>query len=308
MRLAFRTAWPPAIAILGVLPILLARDAIEAGDPASSGAGARRGAGGRRCSSVVCGWVRVRDEIADVVPSSRWSRPMPKPDRRPAVLEADGASKAYADLVALEPLTLRVPAAQAVALVGHNGSGKSTFLRLAAGLLDLTEGEIIDRWASRPARRRRGPRSATCRTSRCSTTTSPCGSTSPTSRRCTGSPPTAADFDELLERRRAAPTAPTTCRPASAAACARRRRSRSAWSAPSRSCSSTSPSSASTPRARRRCSTIFDELHADGAAIVVATHDPSFVERVDRCIALRDGIVVHDGPATPADVLRLVGA
>ena len=53
---------------------------------------------------------------------------------------------------------------------------------------------------------------------------------------------------------------------------------------------------------------IFDELHADGAAIVVATHDPSFVERVDRCIALRDGIVVHDGPATPSDVLRLVGA
>ena len=27
--------------------------------------------------------------------------------------------------------------------------------------------------------------------------------------------------------------------------------------------------------------------------------------RVDRCIALRDGAVVHDGPATPADVLRL---
>ena len=53
---------------------------------------------------------------------------------------------------------------------------------------------------------------------------------------------------------------------------------------------------------------ILDELHADGAAIVVATHDPTFVERVDRCIALRDGEVVHDGPATPADVLRLVGA
>src|SRR3546814_7244101 len=29
-----------------------------------------------------------------------------------------------------------------VALVGHNGSGKSTFLRLAAGLLDLSEGTI----------------------------------------------------------------------------------------------------------------------------------------------------------------------
>jgi ABC-type multidrug transport system ATPase subunit len=53
---------------------------------------------------------------------------------------------------------------------------------------------------------------------------------------------------------------------------------------------------------------IFDELHDDGAAVVVATHDPSFVERVDRCVALRDGAVIHDGPATPAEVLHLVGA
>ena len=33
-----------------------------------------------------------------------------------------------------------------------------------------------------------------------------------------------------------------------------------------------------------------------------------FVERVSRCIALRDGELVHDGTATPDDVLRLVGA
>jgi putative ABC transport system ATP-binding protein len=51
---------------------------------------------------------------------------------------------------------------------------------------------------------------------------------------------------------------------------------------------------------------IFDELHADGATIVVATHDPSFVERVDRCVALRDGEVVHDGRATTGEVARLV--
>src|SRR3546814_13171660 len=58
------------------------------------------------------------------------------------ILVAEGATKAYADLVALEPLDLTVPAGQMVALVGHNGSGKSTFLRLAAGLLDLSEGTI----------------------------------------------------------------------------------------------------------------------------------------------------------------------
>ena len=53
--------------------------------------------------------------------------------------------------------TSRCPPGQAVALVGHNGSGKSTFLRLAAGLLDLTDGAITDRRASRSARRWPGP-------------------------------------------------------------------------------------------------------------------------------------------------------
>ena len=44
---------------------------------------------------------------------------------------------------------------------------------------------------------------------------------------------------------------------------------------------------------------IFDELHTRRRPVVVATHDPGFVERVDRCVALRDGEVVHDGRATP---------
>ena len=64
MRLAFRTAWPPAIAVVGVLPFLLGRHAVEQGDP---------GAGGALPAAVlvavlfagVCGWVRVRDEIAE---------------------------------------------------------------------------------------------------------------------------------------------------------------------------------------------------------------------------------------------------
>ena len=53
---------------------------------------------------------------------------------------------------------------------------------------------------------------------------------------------------------------------------------------------------------------LLDDAHAMGAAVVVATHEPSYVERVDRCIALRDGELAHDGPATPADMVRLVGA
>ena len=64
--------------------------------------------------------------------------PRPEP-----VLKAVQATKAYADLVALAPLDLEVPAGQMLALVGHNGSGKSTFMRLASGLLELSSGEIL---------------------------------------------------------------------------------------------------------------------------------------------------------------------
>jgi energy-coupling factor transporter ATP-binding protein EcfA2 len=46
--------------------------------------------------------------------------------------------------------------------------------------------------------------------------------------------------------------------------------------------------------------TRFADLHADGRTLVVATHDLRLLELVDRCIALRDGEVVHDGPSTPA--------
>jgi ABC-type multidrug transport system ATPase subunit len=52
---------------------------------------------------------------------------------------------------------------------------------------------------------------------------------------------------------------------------------------------------------------LLDDAHRAGATLVIATHEPSFVERVDRCIALRDGEVIHDGPATATDVIDLVG-
>ncbi len=63
MRLAFRTAWPPAIAIFGVVPILLARDAIEQGETGASGA-APIAMLVVALFVGVCGWVRVRDDIA----------------------------------------------------------------------------------------------------------------------------------------------------------------------------------------------------------------------------------------------------
>ncbi|CAN5714383.1 ABC transporter ATP-binding protein [soil metagenome] len=64
-----------------------------------------------------------------------------EPETDPPALEATELTKRYGDVTALAPLDLTVGPGEAVALVGHNGSGKSTFLRLAAAVLDPTEGE-----------------------------------------------------------------------------------------------------------------------------------------------------------------------
>jgi len=58
-----------------------------------------------------------------------------------AALSTHQLTKDYGDRPALLPLDLEVPRGQHVALVGHNGSGKTTLLRMAAGLLDSTDGE-----------------------------------------------------------------------------------------------------------------------------------------------------------------------
>ena len=58
-------------------------------------------------------------------------------------MSALGLSKVYGDRPALAALDLHVPYRESLALVGHNGSGKTTFLRLAAGLLDASDGSVL---------------------------------------------------------------------------------------------------------------------------------------------------------------------
>lgn len=221
------------------------------------------------------------------------------------ILAAEGATKAYADLVALSPLTMAVEAGQTVALVGHNGSGKSTFLRLAAGLLELTSGSITIAGA-------------------------PVGA-SEARRAVSFLPDEPVLYDDLSVREHLAYVAALHGVEASGEELdeliARVELSHRADDLPARFSrglrQKTSialglirpfelllvdePFVGLDATGKVALLGILDELHADGAAIVVATHDPSFVERADRCIALRDGEVTHDGPATTSDVLRLVG-
>jgi ATP-binding cassette subfamily F protein 3 len=66
------------------------------------------------------------------------------------VLAADAISHDWEGSPVLLDVSLEVERGQKVALIGHNGGGKSTFLRIIAGEVDPSEGAV--RWAERAER------------------------------------------------------------------------------------------------------------------------------------------------------------
>jgi ABC-type multidrug transport system ATPase subunit len=48
------------------------------------------------------------------------------------------------------------------------------------------------------------------------------------------------------------------------------------------------------------------EMARSGSGIIVSTHQLEFIEHADRCLALRDGELIYDGPAADADMSELV--
>jgi ABC-2 type transport system ATP-binding protein len=232
---------------------------------------------------------------------TRVARPAPAQ----GVLVCRRASKSYSDLVALAPLDLAVAPGERIALVGHNGSGKSTLLRLAAGLLELTSGAI--EVAGFPV----GAPEARAALSYVPDNPVLYDDLSVREHLAYiaslhGVDASDAQFDELLaaiglvERADDLP-----------ARFSRGLRQRAAIAVglvrPFEVLLVDEPFVGLDVPARRALLALLDQAHAAGAAIVVATHEASYVERVDRCLALRDGRLVHDGPATPDEVVRLVG-
>jgi zinc/manganese transport system ATP-binding protein len=52
---------------------------------------------------------------------------------------------------------------------------------------------------------------------------------------------------------------------------------------------------------------LLDEVSSTGdATVVVATHQLDYAARAQRCIALRDGELIHDGPADLEIIEELV--
>jgi ABC-type multidrug transport system ATPase subunit len=221
-------------------------------------------------------------------------------------MKVSGATKTYGDLVALAPLDLTVAPGERVALVGHNGSGKSTLLRLAAGLLQLTDGSI--EIAGEPAG------SSPARAAVSFLPDDPVLYDDLSVREhlayvaaLHGVDAEPKTFDDLLERLGLLPRADDL--PARFSRGLRQKTSIALGLVrPYRLLLVDEPFVGLDAPGRQALLGLFDEAHGDGAALVVATHDPNYVERVDRCVALRDGVMIHDGPATPDEVLELVGS
>ncbi len=220
-------------------------------------------------------------------------------------LQAIGLTKTYDELVALHPLDITVAAGQSVALIGHNGSGKSTFLRMAAGLLDATDGDL------EIAGFDLGDVEARATTSFL--------------------PDDPVLYDDLSLREHAEyisrlhggdgfdDYAESLCErlglaeriddlPARFSRGLRQKTSIVlALVRPFSLLLVDEPFVGLDQPGKLVLLDLLDEVHADGAASLVATHDPAYVGRVDRSIALRDGEVVFDGKASVEQVLGLVG-
>jgi ABC-2 type transport system ATP-binding protein len=224
---------------------------------------------------------------------------------RPPALAVTGLTKSYGDLVALEPLDLVVPRGQRLALIGHNGSGKTTLLRMAAGLLEPTGGSI--RVAGEPAGSV-GARAAlsylpdnpvlyddlsvfehidyTCRLhdareweQRAVSLLSDLGLLS----RADDLP---SRFSRGLRQKTAIVLA--LIRPFSLLLV-------------------DEPFIGLDPAGRDTFVSLIDATATRGAAVVIATHQLDYAATADRCIALRDGQLVYDGPPGYADIRSLVG-
>lgn len=228
----------------------------------------------------------------------------PKVKLPTAALAATRLGKDYGDSLALAPLDLRIEDRQRVALIGHNGSGKTTFLRLAAGLLEPSDGTVtvyghdagsldarrsLSYLADNPTfyedlsvwehleyvARMHGHRDWQQR---------------------------AADLLGelgLYERADDLPNSFSRGLKQKAAIAL-------AFIRPFDVLLVDEPFVGLDSTGKQALVDLFDAVATDGATLVVATHDLAFIEHCDRLVALRDGQLVYDGTPGAADSEALV--
>jgi ABC-type multidrug transport system ATPase subunit len=228
---------------------------------------------------------------------------MTAPRTRPA-LSTVGLTKTYGDRPALEPMDLTIAAGEHVALVGHNGSGKTTLLKMAAGILDPSSGSV--RIAGHDA----GTIEARRALSWLSDTPTFYDDLSLWEHleyvaRLHGVDDWQENAEHLLDAvglRERKDDVPTTFsrglrqKAAITLACVR----------PFQVWLVDEPFVGLDESGKKALITLFDEAAARGATLIVATHELSFVTRVERLLALRDGALSYDGAPADADVHALV--
>lgn len=221
-----------------------------------------------------------------------------------AALSTQQLTKDYGDRPALLPLDLEVPYGQHVALVGHNGSGKTTLLRMAAGLLDSTDGEAYI------AGHLAGTQGARTALSWLSDTPTFYDDLSLWEHleyvgRLHGVADWADKAESLLGRLQLSgrrDDIPTTF--------SRGLRQKAAISIamvrPFEVMLVDEPFVGLDQAGKTTLIELLDEAATSGATLLVATHELAFVSRVQRLLALRDGALVYDGAPGATDVHALV--
>jgi ABC-2 type transport system ATP-binding protein len=213
-------------------------------------------------------------------------------------------SKTYGERPALEPLTLSIDSGAKVALVGHNGSGKTTLMKMAAGLLDPTDGTVqIGRHAA-------GSQEARRLLSWLSDTPTFYDDLSLWEHlefvaRLHGVDDWQGHAEELLDQiglggRR--DDIPTTF--------SRGLRQKAAitlgFIRPFQIMLVDEPFVGLDEPGKQTLLRLFDGASRRGATLLIATHELTFVQQVGRLLALRDGELVYDGTPADTDVHALV--
>lgn len=222
------------------------------------------------------------------------------------MLEADDLTAAYGDYTALQGVTCRVEQGRTVALVGPNGAGKSTFMRLAAGLLDPSDGAVtVD---GHPA----GSLEARALMSYLPDTPALYDDLSVNEHleyvaRLHGVEDWAGRAAELLDRLGLASRGDDP--PGGFSRGMRQKASIAlAFIRPFGVLLADEPFDGLDPPSREALDALVADAAAGGAAIVLATHRLEVVEQADGCLAIEDGRLVYDGPADAAQVARLLSS
>lgn len=221
-------------------------------------------------------------------------------------LSAIGLEKTYGELVALAPTNLSIADGESVALIGHNGSGKTTMIRMLAGLLEPSEGKIDIYGAPAGSERARAALSYL--------------------------PDNPVLYDDLSLWEHAeyiaklhghtewsddatfladkfGLTARVDDLPVTFSRGLRQKASLMlGLIRPFRLLVVDEPFVGLDVAGKAGLIELLETAHNDGATLLVATHELEYLKRADRVLALRDGEIIHDGPVNDVEVAKLVSA